>query len=245
MNFTILTAIFLVGLPLALAAPQCGIGGDGNAYYTSTTEKSVSECIYTCEIDTKCRSSEFKPSNGKCWLYDKPVVQAKTQDDNTGKYIFNDKGCPWVQCGLPADGSDSYETKKVKSTEECQSACRADKACLSSEFRYDNGNCWLNSKRVSEAKNKETGGEYVFYDRDCPALQCWVPGDGSNFYTVKKVTSAQDCQRACKNDTICLSSEYKKITGDCWLYDKPVAEAKTRDTAATWIFFDKDCSVAT
>lgn len=239
----ILSTVLLVGLPLALAAPQCGIPGDGNTSYKTTTVKSVSECMRTCEIDTKCLSSEFRPSNGNCWHYDKPVAQAKIREDTTGTYIFNDKGCPWQQCGLPADGSDWYAKKVVKTTEECQNACKADNSCLSSEFRHDNGNCWLYNKPVHKAKTKDTDTVYVFYDRDCPALQCWVPGDGSSYYKKTTVNSAQDCLRACKKDNACLSSEYKRSNGNCWLFDKPVAQAKTQDAKPDWILFDKDCSL--
>lgn len=72
---------------------QCGVWGDGSDFYRSSTVKSIDECIATCEKDNKCLSSEFKPSNGKCWLYSKPVSEAKTRDDKTGTWIFNDENC--------------------------------------------------------------------------------------------------------------------------------------------------------
>ena len=84
----------LIALPVALAMPaalQCGVGGDGDNFYTSSTVGTELVCIFTCENDINCLSSEFKPSNGKCWLYAKTVAEAKVGDDNSGTYIFNDK----------------------------------------------------------------------------------------------------------------------------------------------------------
>ncbi|KAF5657250.1 PAn-2 domain-containing protein [Fusarium circinatum] len=243
-NPIILTAIFLLGLPLTLAAPpQCGIPGDGSTSYRTTNLRSASECIHTCESEARCLSSEFRPSNGNCWLYDKPVAQAKTREDTTGTYVFNDKGCPWLQCGLSADGSDFHDTKIVRSTAECQAACKDDTACRSSEFRYDNGKCWLYKKPVFAAKTKDKDGTHVFYDRDCPPLQCWVAGDGTAYYTMKTFGSAKDCLHACKEDIRCLSVEYGKPSGKCWFYDQTVAVARTKDARDDWIFFDKDCSL--
>lgn len=236
--------ILLGALPLVLAAPpKCGIGGDGTSYYTSKTVKSVSECIYTCEKDEKCLSSEYKPSERKCWLFDKSVDQAKVTNESPSTYVFHDKGCPWVQCGVPGDGSSYFIGKDVTTTDACRAACKADSQCRSFEFRYDAPKCWLYKNPVFQSKTEEKSSNYVFYDVDCPNIQCWVPGDASSYYKTLSAGTAQACQRACKNDEKCLSSEYKKANSKCWLFDKPVAQVGKSGSSPDWIFFDKDCSI--
>lgn len=232
--------------------PQCNVPGDGSSYYSSTTVKTMGDCQNTCSSDPKCLSSEFKPSNGRCWLYAEPVSTAKTKNDTTGTYFFNDRDCPVVspdpQCNIPGDGSSYYTSSTVNTVGDCQNACIKDEKCLSSEYRPSNGRCWLYAESVATAKTKnDTTGTYFFYDRNCPVLppvaQCKVPGDGSSYYKSLTVTGGvSDCQSACKNDNKCASSEYKPSTGRCWLYEQPVATAKTKnDTTGTYFFYDREC----
>ncbi|KAL7907039.1 hypothetical protein GGI35DRAFT_102398 [Trichoderma velutinum] len=243
-------------LPLALAAPadttppQCGVGGDGNDFYTSSKVSNILECQYLCKSDSKCLSSEFKPSTGACWLYALPVSKAKTKNDASGTWIFNDRNClasPLVpQCHISGDSSDYYKSSTVNTLADCQSACNSDSKCLSSEYRTSNGGCWLYAGPVSQAKTRnDTSGTYFFYDRNCPiAPQCNIPGDSSDYYKSSTVNTLPDCQSGCKSDSKCLSYEYRPSNGGCWLYTGPVSQAKTRnDTTGTYFFYDRNCSI--
>lgn len=223
---------------------QCGVYSDGSAFYKTTTVNGVQQCISTCKNDIKCQSSEYKPSNGKCWLYGKPVSEAKTKDDTKGTWIFNDKDCPVPQCGVYGDGSDFYKVTEVDSVQKCITTCNSDSKCQSSEFKPSNGKCWLYAKTVAEAKTKDNeDGTWIFNDRSCPAPQCGVFGDGSDYYTSSTVKSEKDCILTCHKDSKCMSSEYKPSNGKCWLYQKSVAQAKTKDdTKGTWIFNDRGCA---
>ena len=43
--------------------PQCGVYGDGTDFYTSSTVENEKQCILTCQKESKCFFSEYKPSN--------------------------------------------------------------------------------------------------------------------------------------------------------------------------------------
>ncbi|EHK16155.1 uncharacterized protein TRIVIDRAFT_65028 [Trichoderma virens Gv29-8] len=234
----------------APAAPQCNISGDGSDFYKKSTASTVSGCQSACSSDPKCLSSEYKPSDGSCWLYAGPVSQAKTRNDTSGTYYFYDRNCPipatTPQCNIFGDGSSYYTSSTVNTLYDCQSTCIKDPKCSSSEYKPSSGSCWLYATPVSVAKTKNDTGTYIFNDRNCPVkpgpLQCRVAGDGSSYYKSSTVKSVTDCQNNCKNDTKCLSSEYKPSSGGCWLYSAPVSVAKTKnDTSGTYYFYDRDC----
>lgn len=144
-----------------LAAPadtsqQCGVWGDGDKFYDDVTVNNVVECMTKCQADSKCKSSEFKPSNKRCWLYDTPTAQAKIRDDkNRSTWVFNDKGCPTLQCGVYGDGTSFYTKKTVQKVEECTALCKVDDKCRSSQFKPSNGNCWLYATPTTLAMTKK------------------------------------------------------------------------------------------
>lgn len=102
------SALALALLPFAFAAPQCGVYGDGDDFYDALTVKNMEDCMAKCKADTKCQSSEFKPSNGRCWLYAMPVAQAKKREGKA--WIFNDRDCGSCEKDLAQCKSDFTST---------------------------------------------------------------------------------------------------------------------------------------
>lgn len=160
---------------------QCGVYGDGNDFYKTTTVKDVEQCKAACKSDDKCKSSEFKPSNGKCWLYSKPVSEAKTKDDTKGTWIFNDRDCAKAEqspvCGVIGNGIPCQNglLQHIKSgsgtVEKCASACLSKPDCKSYHVqRAENGGsqatgCWLLRGNATACKGPGKTG--VYFDREC------------------------------------------------------------------------------
>jgi hypothetical protein len=269
----ILSGFALALLPTALSyapvkrAPVCELSGrHGNQNkITHQTGLTLDQCVSKCQTTSSCLSVQFAKSGsekGYCNLFSVAAQKARTKPDIKNEWFFYDRDCrtvqppvqppvqPTVQCGVYGDGNDFYKTTTVKDVEQCKAACKSDDKCKSSEFKPSNGKCWLYSKPVSEAKTKDdTKGTWIFNDRDCPtaqpSVQCGVYGDGRDFYKTTTVPSVEQCMATCKSDDKCKSSEFKPSNGKCWLYSKPVSEAKTKDdTKGTWIFNDRDCAKA-
>lgn len=251
--------IYLLALTTCLAskalAAQCNVYGDGDNYYRTFKASSTLDCMSGCVSDSRCQSSEFRPDNGNCWLYDVPVSGAKKRDSPSRTWVFNDRDClpqtQYPQCGVKGDGNHYYKTFKRGTRESCMRACVADSQCRSSEYRPDNGNCWLYAMSVSQAKIKDDpSGTWYMSDRDCqtPAAteQCSAAGDGDDFY--KHTNEKYDlwCRQSCRDDKKCQSSEYREQTGDCWLYSMPVEDAMTRPGAGRglYYFMDRTCRLS-
>ena len=236
----------VIALPAAQEALQCNVYGDGSDFYTYSQVSNVKACIDTCEKDQKCRSFEFKPFTGRCWLYNKPTAQAKTREGKD--WVFNDKGCGnEPQCGVYGDGSDFYTVSVVQNIEACIATCEKDKKCRSSEFKPSTGNCWLYSKPTAQAETRE-GKDWIFNDRGCAAPVCKLRGLHSS---EKLIGGARDglsltqCLSACQTTDNCKAVQY--ASGDtynkrCYLFSvNGKAARKTDDTTNVWHFYDRGC----